>query len=271
MKPQCSIGRPHTHGLKHKSSPICSPLGDTYKGDGTNSWINFHIIKSPNDFWDVQCTSGSLTAQSLKNTDCPNIHLGPHRLSWSSSCSTSAAANLGACYSQSLLSSGPGAGGHPVVLSVGRWGWRDHTLVCGRELAQSLEHTTLGGGEAIGSSRGGGGGRSVWGRWFEFASEAPQGGAGWFCCWLFLLRGNWFLENAGVLEDRAFVVAVKPVVYVHVSGYFARRRPELLFHPSVQAAEHTGGLPNMGVMSTNLLFRHHTSQSDTQRTFMMSS
>lgn len=106
---------------------------------------------------------GSLAAQSLKNTDSPNVHLGTQRISSpsSSATATSAAGDLGACYGRPLLGFGPGAG-HSVVLCVSRCGCHSGTQVCGRELAQSLKHANLCRGEAI-RGRGGGGG-SVRGR-----------------------------------------------------------------------------------------------------------
>lgn len=106
-------------------------------------------------FQDLQYLFGLLAAQSVKNTDSSHIHAGTGRFS-STSC-PGAAADLGAGYGQSLLSSGLGAGGHPVVLRVGGGGRRSFDWLGGRDLAQSLEHAALGGDDAIG----GRGGRSV--------------------------------------------------------------------------------------------------------------
>lgn len=98
-------------------------------------------------FKDLHYTLGSLAAQSLKNTDRPHVHLGPHCVS--ASYGPGAAADLGTCYGESLLSSGSGAGGHLVVLCVSGCGRHGLALVCGRELAQSPQDATLGRGEAV--------------------------------------------------------------------------------------------------------------------------
>lgn len=174
-------------------------------------------------------------AQSVKNADGSHVHARTRGL-----CAPpcpGAAADLGAGYGESLLSSGLGAGGHPVVLRVSGGGRRSLDLLRGGDPAQPLEHAALGGGDAVG----GGGGRSVGGGHFKFSTQASQRrGGGCLPGGLFLLGWSWPLEDARVLEDRALFVAV--FIYVRVPGNFARLRLDFALQLSVQTTEHAGGL-----------------------------
>lgn len=116
--------------------------------------ILIFLIKSRFYLQDSQHPSGFFAAQSVKNTDSPHIH--PGTLGFSSPSCPCAAAHLGARYGESLVAPDLGAGGHPVVLGISGAGRRSFGLLRGGDLAQPLEHTALGGGDAVGGGGGGG-------------------------------------------------------------------------------------------------------------------
>lgn len=179
---------------------------------------------------------GLLAAKSLKNTDSLDIHLGPHELPPCRPPGPGAAADFAAGYIGFLRRSGLGAR-HFVVLRVG--GRRGHASARRWEFAQSLENADFGGGDFWRRSRGGSG--RVRRRTFKFPSEASQADGGCFGGGLFLRLWGGPFENACVLQDRTFSVALL-LVFIHGYSHASWLRRFSAFVRSVEATEHPSRL-----------------------------